>query len=201
MVRATLADFEAREAELRECLEWFRTLPFYLDLGDLRVVHAEWNDELVACVNGCAYLGDDFLRLATTKGARIHRTIEILLKGSEVPLPSGVTTTDLDGTERNEVRVCWPLPAAGRTYRDIAFPSGPHIPDEPVPASVAHAVPGYGLNEPPVLFGHYAIKGHRSGLIVPNAACLDFGCGKGGPLTAYRWSGERTLSAGNFVSA
>jgi hypothetical protein len=200
MVRATLADFEGREAELRVYLEWFRTLPFYLDLGGLRVVHAEWNNELVAGVNGCAYLGDDFLRLATTKGTRVHRTIEILLKGSEVPLPAGATTKDLDGTERNEVRVCWPLPATGRTYRDIAFPAGPHIPDVPVPAGIANEIPGYGRDEPPVLFGHYAIKDRAHGLITPNAACLDFGCGKGGPLTAYRWSGERTLSASNFVS-
>jgi hypothetical protein len=200
MCRATLADFDGRDAELRYYLAWFRTLPLYLDLGGCRVIHAEWNSDLIAGVSGRTYLDDDFLRLATTRGTKVHRTIEVLLKGSEVPLPAGATNTDLDGTERHEVRVCWPLPAAGRTYREIAFPPGPHIPDVPLPAEIAYGITGYGLDEPPVFFGHYAIKGHRSGLITPNAACLDHGCGKGGPLTAYRWNGECRLSADNFIS-
>jgi hypothetical protein len=27
-----------------QCIEWFKTIPLYLDLGDLRVVHACWNE-------------------------------------------------------------------------------------------------------------------------------------------------------------
>jgi hypothetical protein len=32
-----------------------------------------------------------------------------------------------------------------------------------------------------------------------NIACLDFGAGLDGPLVAYRWDGERELSAGKFI--
>jgi hypothetical protein len=53
----------------------------------------------------------------------------------------------------------------------------------------------------PVFFGHY----WRSGKPTKNvdwgihAACLDFSVAKGGPLVAYRWSGESILSEANFV--
>ena len=199
-VRASLAAFAGRDAELREYLEWFRTLPLYLDLGDLRVVHAEWNAELVAGVNGRTYLDDAFLREASTKGSGAHRTIEILLKGSEVALPAGSTYTDFDGTVRHEVRICWPYPVSGRSFREMAFGSVANIPDVPVPAEIANGFKGYGAAEPPIFFGHYALNDLTNALIAPNAACLDHGCGKGGMLAAYRWNGERTLSALNFVS-
>lgn len=197
---ATLEDFAARGAELRDYLNWFRTLPLHLDLGDCRVVHAEWNDALAAGVNGRTYLDDGFLRLATTKGTREHRAIEVLLKGSEVPLPDGATYTDCDGTKRHEVRICWPLPGAGRSFRDVAFGSSGNIPDLPVPGEIANGISGYAPDAPPVFFGHYALSALPHGLITPNTACLDAGCGKGGRLAAYRWNGERTLSADNFVS-
>jgi len=199
-VRTSLAAFAGRDAELREYLEWFRTLPLYLDLGDIRVVHAEWNAELVAGVNGRTYLDEDFLKEASTKGSDAHRTIEVLLKGSEVALPAGSTYKDFDGTVRHEVRICWPYPVSGRTFKEVAFGSGDNIPDVPVPANVANDIKGYGADEPPVFFGHYALNDLPNALVAPNAACLDHGCGKGGILAAYRWNGERTLSALNFIS-
>ena len=201
MARATLKDFEGHAEELRGYLDWFRTLPLYLDLKECRVIHAEWNEDLVAGVNGRDYLDNEFLHRASTKGSDEHRTIEILLKGSETPLPHGASATDPDGTERHEVRICWPKPGAGRTYREMAFASGAHIPDVPLPVEIADAIKGYGADAPPVFFGHYALKGLPHGLITPNVACLDAGCGKGGPLTAYRWNGERTLHAANFISS
>jgi hypothetical protein len=199
-VRASLAAFAGRYAELREYLEWFRTLPLYLDLGSLRVVHAEWNAELVAGVNGRTYLDDAFLREASIKGSGAHRTIEILLKGSEVALPAGSTYTDFDGNVRHEVRICWPRPVKGRTFKQVAFGSCDTIPDVQVPAEIANDIKGYGADEPPVFFGHYALNDLTNALVAPNAACLDHGCGKGGMLAAYRWNGERTLSALNFVT-
>ena len=198
--RATLEAFEGRETELRGYLEWFRTLPFYLDLGGCRVIHAEWNDELVAGMNGRTYLDDEFLRNASTKGTEEHRTVEVLLKGSEVALPDGATYTDFDGTKRFDVRICWPYPAVGRTFREVAFGSGDNIPDVPVPDEIAARITGYGTDEAPVFFGHYALNDLPNAIVAPNAACLDHGCGKGGMLAAYRWNGERTLTAGNFVS-
>ena len=82
----------------------------------------------------------------------------------------------------------------------MAFGSRGNIPDVPVPPEIANGITGYAPDAPPVFFGHYALSALPHGLITPNTACLDAGCGKGGRLVAYRWNGERTLSADNFVS-
>lgn len=199
--RATLDAFAGRDTELQSHLEWFRSLPLYLDLGACRIIHAEWNAELIAGMNGRSYLDDDFLREASTKGTCAHRTIEVLLKGSELPLPEGSSYRDFDGTERHEVRVCWPRPVAGRTFREIAFGSMAGMPEVVVPEAQAQGFRGYASNLPLVFFGHYALNDLAGAIVAPNAACLDHGCGKGGLLAAYRWSGEQILTAANFVTA
>jgi Predicted phosphohydrolases len=42
---ATLQSFEGAPGELTEYLAWFGTLPLFLDLGGLRVVHACWDEK------------------------------------------------------------------------------------------------------------------------------------------------------------
>jgi hypothetical protein len=49
------------------------------------------------------------------------------------------------------------------------------------------------LESKPVFFGHYWLNGSPS-ITAPNAACLDFSVANSGYLTAYRWSGEGTLT-------
>jgi hypothetical protein len=54
-------------------------------------------------------------------------------------------------------------------------------------------------NAKPVFFGHYWMTGQpvlQSG----SAACVDYSAAKEGPLVAYQWDGESTLSAAHFVS-
>jgi hypothetical protein len=50
-----------------------------------------------------------------------------------------------------------------------------------------------------VFFGHYWLNG-SPGITASNAACLDFSVAKEGYLTAYRWSGERELTADSLIS-
>lgn len=199
--RTTLEDFRGRENELAEHLEWFRTLPLYLDLGDCRFIHAEWNAELVSAVNGRRHLDDEFLRMAAVKGTTEHSIIEILLKGNEIPLPPGVSFLDHDGTPRHHVRVCWAKGAAGKSYREVALPAGDRIPDVPVPSTVSDGITGYPGEAPPVLYGHYGLAAWPHGIVTPNTACLDHGCGKGGRLVAYRWDGERRLTPDKIIEA
>jgi hypothetical protein len=51
----------------------------------------------------------------------------------------------------------------------------------------------YGADEPPVCFGHYWFTGTPRPLGPGgNAICLDYSCGRGGTLVAWRWP-ERTF--------
>ena len=52
----------------------------------------------------------------------------------------------------------------------------------------------------PVLYGHYWRSGTPSVDVGGKSACLDWSVAKGGPLVAYRWSGESVLDAANLVA-
>jgi len=49
-----------------------------------------------------------------------------------------------------------------------------------------------------VLMGHYWMRGEPR-ILNTRAACLNFSVARDGFLTAYRWSGEAKLRAGNLV--
>ena len=52
--------------ELDSYLSWFRTLPIWLDLDGLRVVHACWDENMTGQVSGP--ITDEFLHSACRKG-------------------------------------------------------------------------------------------------------------------------------------
>lgn len=95
-----------------DLIEWFRTLPMWLDLPGLRVVHACWDDALIADLEVCfpsinQYLDDNLLLRASRKGRSEHDAIETLLKGKEIELPKGHMFFDKDGHARHEVNHQW----------------------------------------------------------------------------------------------
>jgi len=180
----------------REITDWFRTLPFWLDLPVLRVVHACWHqpsiDLLQTAMGSGQKLTDEMILLGSRKGHPIYAAIEIVCKGLEVELPPGISFKDKEGKIRHEVRVRW-WEEDLSTYRKAAIgPPGDMevIPDAPMPAEwVGHPYVG-----PPVLFGHYWFSGTPK-VISSRFACLDYSVARDGPLVAYRWDGEAELSS------
>jgi hypothetical protein len=180
----------------REITDWFRTLPLWLDLPGLRVVHACWHqpsiDLLQKAMGSSQRLTDEMIFVGSRKGHPIYAAIEIVCKGLEVELPPGISFKDKEGKIRHEVRVRW-WEEDLSTYRKAAIgPSGDMemIPDAPMPAEwVGHPYVG-----PPVLFGHYWFSGTPR-VISSRFACLDYSAARDGPLVAYRWDGEAELSS------
>jgi hypothetical protein len=180
----------------REITDWFRTLPLWLDLPGLRVVHACWHqpsiDLLQKAMGSGRRLTDEMILLGSRKDHPIYAAIEIVCKGLEVELPPGISFKDKEGKIRHEVRVRW-WEEDLSTYRKAAIgPPGDMemIPDVPMPAEwVGHPYVG-----PPVLFGHYWFSGTPK-VISSRFACLDYSAARDGPLVAYRWDGEAKLSS------
>jgi hypothetical protein len=199
--KAFLDAFAADDEGWRDALDWFASLPLFLELDGARVVHACWDDEAVArlrpLLNADATLPPASRIEALTPQTEAFDDVETLLKGKEVALPERHSITDKDGHVRRHIRVKWWK--GGGTYRDAFV--GPvsaivHIPDEPVDGDYELEYP---LDDPPVFFGHYWLAGAPEPL-TPNVACLDYSVARtGGCLTAYRWDGERELEAGKFV--
>jgi calcineurin-like phosphoesterase family protein len=184
----------------KEITDWFKTLPLWLDLPGLRIVHACWHQEsmnlLRPLLGPNQTLSDEAIVFGSRKGHPVYEAIEVVCKGPEVALPPGISFEDKGGKVRHEVRVRWWQEDLS-TYRKAAIgPPGDMamIPDAPMPEEwKAHPYSG-----PPVLFGHYWFTG-KPEVISPRFACLDYSVAKDGPLVAYRWDGEEALSSEKLV--
>jgi hypothetical protein len=186
-----------------DVLDWFRTLPLWIEDDGLRVVHACWDHALIKklkalldedhCVTG------ELVHAGSKRDTWEFEAVETLLKGKEIPLPEGHSFYDKEGTERHHMRVRW-WDQAATTYRTAYM--GPetartHIPGDTI--SGDHLV-DYAHDAPPVFLGHYWLDGDPEPL-APNIACLDYSVAKaGGKLVAYCWDGERALSKACYVS-
>jgi len=183
--------------ELASYLDWFRTLPLWLDLDGLRVVHACWDETRMAQITGP--VTDEFLSAACLAGGTLFEPVEAILKGKEMRLPPGATFRDKDGHERLATRVKWYEPPQGHTYRTYAMASEPIPSDEPLPEEVVRAAVPYPADAKPVFVGHYWLSGRRPALLRHNIACVDWSVAKGGFLCGYRWDGEQMLDPKKFA--
>jgi hypothetical protein len=205
---AFLAEVEEGSPDHRKLIAWFHTIPLWLDLDGVRVIHACWHPESMDAIgqlldDGC--LTHDLVVAASRKGSAEHGAIEVLLKGPEVQLPHPHHYLDKGGVKRTKARHRWWDPEA-RTYRTAAqIPEGsltedgtpmPQLPDEPLAET---DLPRYA-DKVPLVVGHYWFSGAPASL-TPWVACVDYSVGNGGPLVAYRWRGEAELHPDHFVGA
>jgi hypothetical protein len=188
--------------ELETALDWFRTLPPALDLGNLRVVHACWDsagiETINAAVNQDGSITAAFLKQATTPGDPLFEAVECVMKGPELALPDDVTVTDKEGNVRRRIRIRWYDEPTGETWASYGLPVNPGLSKEPIPID-APAVP-YSADQPPVFVGHYWLPNATPAPLKSNIACLDYSVAKLGFLCAYRFDGEQSLAADHFVT-
>ncbi|NNF55549.1 MAG: metallophosphoesterase [Acidimicrobiales bacterium] len=192
-----------------ELIEWFMTLPLWLDLGGLRVVHACWDPASIALLAEQVGPGNsltaDLVKRATKNGSPEWRTVEHLLKGPEVSLAPYPAYLDSGGEPRKRARWKWWDSNALSLRSGVVLPANPVtatgdpypvLPDEPLRSLPVTLY----TDEIPVIYGHF----WETGTPKPSSrftACVDYSAGKGGPLVAYRWSGEKQLTAENFASS
>ena len=185
--------------EFHSYLNWFRTLPLWLDLDGLRVVHACWDENMMGQISGP--IMDEFLYSACLPGGSLFEPVEAILKGKEARLPTGITFRDKDGHERTSARVKWYETPHGQTYRTYVMAGEPVESDLPLPQEVIQAAVPYPKDSKPVFVGHYWMRAEQPRLLRRNIACVDWSVAKGGFLCAYRWDGEQELDRGKFMRA
>ena len=190
-------------------IAWFKTLPIYLDLPGLRVVHACWHDAslkvLDPYLDGNKCLKPEAWLAASTKGHEAYDAVEVILKGLEIELPEGIHFFDKDQNPRHHIRSKW-WERENATYRSTAImpPNYLHtVPDEPIPADL---LPGYD-GKKPLFLGHYWLQAETPVPLTEHIACLDYSVAtehvgehqQRGKLVAYRWQGEGSLTSDHFV--
>jgi hypothetical protein len=200
--QAFLNEVESKPSLHSELVNWFYSLPLWLDLPDFRVVHACWHQVYIEqlrphlTANHC--LTPETLVCASRSQHPLFKATEGLTKGLEIALPAPHSFQDKDGHIRNSVRIRWWDETATR-YRELAMLSEElreQVPNELVPLGQRMTYDG----TKPVFFGHYWMTGRPSRL-GSFAACVDYSAGKHGPLVAYRFDGEAEISDRHFVSS
>ena len=193
----------------KELITWFKTIPLWLDLGELRIIHACWDlksmEGLKSKLGPNNTVTDELMVTMSTKGHQDYHDLEILIKGPEIEMPDGFKYKDKDEIVRSSARYAWWDPEAS------TFDVAARIPDNckavdgtPFPQLPAVPIPS-GNPEPygdtiPLFFGHYWCTDEDE-IISDHAMCVDYSAGKGGPLKAYRWNGESKLDPSlNLVS-
>ncbi len=190
-------------AQHLDMLNWFKTLPLFLDLGEIRAVHAWWHEPYINHVGarhqGGRPIDEDFLQAAFTKQTPEWAAVEGIAKGLEVKLPEGVSFRDHSDIERFEVRTRWWM-GDDVSLRDVAILDEEkrlQLPDEPM-KSLSDNYDARRITDVPVFIGHYWMQGTPA-IQDHKVACLDWSAAKDGPLVAYRWDGEQHLSNDKFV--
>ncbi len=198
---AFLKEVADRPAMHKEVIDWFLTLPLWLDLPGVRIVHACWHDcymdALRPHLTRKNQLTTELVVSASRSGKMEFRAVEGLTKGLEVRLPDGHTFRDKDGHERRNVRIRW-WESNATTYRDLALMPDEFcscLPEVPLETDLRSRYDGVK----PVFFGHYWMTGTPQ-MQTATAACVDYSAAKGGPLVAYCWDGEPILNNRNFKS-
>jgi len=193
-------------------LKWFMTIPLWLDLGDVRVVHACWHEPSMRVVTealaGSRFTAVDQLVRASTKGDPLYDAVEVLLKGPEISLAAKGQPRycDKDGHSRDKARIAWWRDDA-TTLRTLAVMDGnfkteagqpyPDLPEIEVDASeLSFRYRG----DVPVFYGHYwrRLEPEHGVDWTSRTACVDFSAVKGGALVAYRFDGETEINPRHY---
>lgn len=197
----TLKQFQNRQKEYENYIEWFKTLPLFFETDTLRAVHACWENKNIEYLKKTLVndrLTDDLIYQSAIKGTKLNEAIDITLKGKEMEMPSGLYFTDKDGTKRTEIRIKWWEDHSKMTYKSISVEPIENLPEQPVDLSKLKSLDFYNDEDKKVFFGHYWLKGQPS-LYKDNICCLDYSVAKGGKLVAYRLNGENILDIRNFT--
>ena len=197
----TLRQFQNRQTEYEEYLEWFKTLPLYYETDDFRAVHACWDNENIAFLRATLTndrLNEKSLHESMKKNTDLHWTIKDTLNGKDITMPGGLSFTDKEGTLRTDFRIKWWLDPAKSTYNDISVASLKNLPIGPFDISKLDSPNYYTRTEKPVFFGHYWFDGHPK-IVLKNICYLDFSVVKNGYLAAYSYDGEKELSNEKFT--
>ncbi|MCP5160174.1 MAG: metallophosphoesterase [Hahellaceae bacterium] len=203
LVKETLEQFANYSSEWHEFLEWFYTLPLFIESDRFRAVHACWDCELIDTFREkyqSSCIDEDFLHASVVKDSFAGQVMDRLLRGTDMRLPDGEVIVGKDGLSRKFFRTKF-WSDEPRTYQDIVFQPDP-LPETLVNRRLSaierRQLLKYDADQLPVFVGHYWMSGTPAP-ITPNIACLDYSAVKYGKLAAYRMDGERFLDKNKFV--
>ena len=179
-----------------EWTNWFLSaLPLWQELDGLRLIHACWSQQQIEIVRkrrSDGYLKAEDLEEIANENTDFGRAVKILLTGPEINLPEPYTFDDYHGNKRKEVRLAW-WNTDAVTWKEatLSVPNPDQLPKGVIPPEISSEI--YNSDNPPVLVGHYKMKG-KPAIDNIKAASLDY------PKSpcVYKWFGENKLDQSNL---
>ncbi len=186
---------------LDDTIKWLRKLPFFLNLGPIRVVHAYWNSNHLRTIENNISEGKltkKLIKEIFRDDSEFSIAIKQTTRGVEITMPKNLIIKDEKNIRRTNFRIKWWEYPNGKTFRELSFGNRFIMPNYTVPEQILSPFSVYKNYEPIVFFGHYCIG---SGQLIPkpNICCVDNCIAGFGRLAAYRWNGEPLLNESNFV--
>jgi hypothetical protein len=200
-INQTLAEFASCKDEFKSHLKWLRTLPMFLDFGDIRIIHACWdnnNIELIRNTITGPKLTKTLLREIALNQTEFSAKFWETCKGIDFQIPKDLLVFDADGRPHRSFRMKWWANPEGMTFKEVSLESRFELPAYTIPHQIIQPRNTYSKNDPIVFFGHYCLK-QCCGILADNLCCVDSCVTRTGNLVAYRWSGEEKLTEVNFV--
>ncbi|MAI30446.1 MAG: hypothetical protein CBE00_00685 [Planctomycetaceae bacterium TMED240] len=178
--------FKYQPNRLISLFEWLRDQPIYIDEPELRVVHACWDEEAIACLKKAGITCLDHKGLAAYRDTYSdpHLALDRVVAGCAHQFPSSLAHNS--GFRSKRFRIQW--------WPEDRAAINP-IESNVVPVQIQGPKP----DSAPVFFGHYAMIGEPDTLGV-NVAGVDYSAAYGGKLIAYRHTTGQPLAREHFVT-
>ena len=204
--QAFLCEYQIDSEELVDTISWFRSLPIWWEDLDVRAIHACWYEPAREFLleNGLAgqqgqIITENWEIFVQNQNSddqmNPSRALEILIKGPKMFLGKEAYF-DNQGFKRKHGRFKW-WNASPKNFGDLVA-LGREGSDSPFSQMQLHEQHQYLYpSDKKIFFGHYA---QFETVLQTRLCCLDLRAGHGGPLFAYSWSGESSLTEANLVS-
>lgn len=180
-------------------LSWLKKIPLFLDLEDLRVVHAAWHSPSISFLSQMQVPHDEIIRKNCDKSSPERKAVDLILKGVKAKLPTSPGLQDRFGETRTKGRLRWWENLKGKPFSKALFSPmyGKAIEEFPEAQDIRQ-VEAYPTNGKPVFTGHYCLEPHIE-KINGNIACLDgcVTCDK--KLWGYSHTGGYKLAKANLI--
>jgi len=188
-------------AELEPFIPWLRTLPLFMELDTLRIVHAVWHFSSIELLDGKTVEEDAFIQETIVKKSPYKKAVSRILSGIKINIPEDLKLIDRFGIERSKARLKWWMDLREKPYADCFLsPMKPDIFNRGPAIDELSDLELYNEKDKPVFTGHYCLPPNIP-KVSGNVVCLDgcVTCDK--TLWAYRHQGTDKILASNLIEA
>ena len=198
----TINQFSEFAEEWKSHRKWMSELPLYLDLGEIRIVHACWSESAIELLKIAESEGKSrnsiFRKMYKKPKSQVSKSVLKLTKGIDYKMPGDLKIINNKGVSPQSFRMRWWEDPVGKTFEEMSFDSKFTLPQYEIPKQIAPQNTPYPEDAPIVFFGHYC-RHEGPFIIKPNLCCVDSCVAGTRILTAYGWNGEKVLDLNNLV--